>query len=115
MTILTLTTILCLASTIVFVVLYGTYKWYSTPTGWTIMTLTAGVAGLSMGGLIYSHSDVRLGSGILASAYLLVAAVMISATLTMWRMNNPREEEEEDYGKPGEHPRHDEKSTRSQS
>ena len=91
MTLLTFASILCLVTTAVFVLLYGTRRWFDTHTGWSIMTLAIGVSGLAIGGLVYSHIHADVGMDLLTAAYLMVSAVMGWRTWIMWIVNHPKE------------------------
>ena len=91
MTLLTFASILCLTTTAVFVLLYGTHRWFESRTGWSIMTLALGVSGLAIGGLVYSHLHVEVGIDLLTAAYLMVSVVMGWRTWLMWIINHPKE------------------------
>lgn len=91
MTLLTFASILCLTTTAVFVLLYGTHRWFATHTGWSIMALAVGVSGLAVGGLVYSHLHTEIGMDLLTVAYLVVSAVMGWRTWLMWSVNRPKE------------------------
>ena len=93
MTLLTFASILCLGTTSIFVLLYGTYRWFETHAGWSIMALALGISGLAIGGLVYSHLHTRAGMDLLTIAYLIVSIVMGWRTWIMIEVNTQKKKD----------------------
>ena len=94
---LTIAATLCGISAAVFCVLYARTRrgkrrlWWESATGRNLMALAGALALLSSGTVIrrlIPEHDV--GNIVLATSYLLVAAVMVWRTVMMWRANHPR-------------------------
>lgn len=79
--------LICLFSTVLFMVLYASYNWWRTLVGCSVMALAGSIALLCLSRVITQYHFVA-GDWLNDLAYLSTAVVMLWRTWAMWQVNH---------------------------